>query len=168
VAALACTTVEGRPVAVTGGGFGDGTVQIWDLRTRTALGDPLPGHHGGVAALACTVLEGRPVAITTGAGFDGTVQIWDLSTRTALGDPLPGHPRGVAALACTTVDGHPVAVTGGSDGTVWIWDLAAGQQIDRVDLPGKVEALTVSAEGLIVAGFGWEIVVLEPSGARSQ
>jgi hypothetical protein len=59
-----------------------------------------------------------------------------------------------------------VAVTGGHDGTVRTWDLGAGQQIDRVDLPGKVEAVAVSAEGLIVAAFGWEIVVLEPATAR--
>jgi uncharacterized membrane protein len=41
-----------------------------------------------------------------------------------------------------------------------------GQQVDRVDLPGRVQAVAVSAEGLIVAGFGWEIVVLEPAGTE--
>ena len=93
------------------------------------------------------------------------MRIWDLRTRTALGDPLAGHPGGVTAVACTALDDRPVAVTGGFDRTVRIWDLVGGRQIDRVDLPGDVAAVAVSAEGLIVAGFGWEIVVLEPAGA---
>ena len=88
VAAVACTTLDGRPVAVTGGV--DGTVRIWDLRTRTALGDPLTGHTGGVAAVACTTLDGRPVAVT--GGRDGTVRIWDLAPAPPSATPSPATP----------------------------------------------------------------------------
>src|SRR3954470_19887861 len=41
---------------------------------------------------------------------------------------LTGHDGWVYAVACTVLDGSPVAVTGGSDGTVRLWDLAGGTQ----------------------------------------
>jgi hypothetical protein len=63
--------LDGQPLAVTGDV--DGTVRIWDLATRTPIGDPLTGHDRRVNAVACTVLDGRPVAVT--GGDDGTVRI---------------------------------------------------------------------------------------------
>ncbi|WP_223274060.1 hypothetical protein, partial [Nocardia cerradoensis] len=57
---VACTTVGGRPVAVSVGG--SGTVHLWDLETGT-LRTTLIGHSGSVLAVACTVVGGRPVAI---------------------------------------------------------------------------------------------------------
>ncbi|SEG94290.1 hypothetical protein SAMN04489712_14516, partial [Thermomonospora echinospora] len=42
VVAVACTTLEGRPVAVTGGH--DGTVQAWDLTLGVPVGGPITGH----------------------------------------------------------------------------------------------------------------------------
>ncbi|MEK6443843.1 hypothetical protein [Pseudonocardia sp. T1-2H] len=81
VTAVACTTLDGRPIAVTGGvGVGgDSTVRIWDLTTGTPIGNPLTAHRGGVTAVACTTLDGRPIAVTGGVG--GRVRIWDLSGR---------------------------------------------------------------------------------------
>ncbi|MFC9588713.1 hypothetical protein ACFTUC_02700 [Streptomyces sp. NPDC056944] len=37
--AVACTVLDGRPVAVTAGY--DGTVRVWDLHTRTAVAELL-------------------------------------------------------------------------------------------------------------------------------
>ncbi|MGW3313002.1 caspase family protein [Streptomyces sp. NPDC001073] len=173
VTAVACTVLDGKPVAVTGSGM----VQVWDLATGQQIREPLTGHTGRVQAVACTVLDGKPVAVTgsvTGGGrgdSDGTVQVWDLATGREIRELLAGHTGGVTAVACTVLDGKPVAVavTGGgrgdsdSDSTVQVWDLATGQQIrelltghtGRVDavactvLDGKPVAVTGSSDSTV-------------------
>jgi WD40 repeat protein len=51
ITAVATTTLEGQPVAVTGSG--DHTVRVWDLATGRQIGAPLPFPHP-VAALTAT------------------------------------------------------------------------------------------------------------------
>jgi hypothetical protein len=48
VSAVAVGELDDRPVAVTGSR--DGTVQVWDLRAGTPVGEPLTGHKGAVGA----------------------------------------------------------------------------------------------------------------------
>ncbi|MFG2805845.1 AAA family ATPase [Streptomyces massasporeus] len=72
VTGVACTTVDGRPVAVTTGS--DRSVQVWDLVDRRPMCPPLEGHTAGVSAVACTTVEGQPVAVT--AGRDRTLRVW--------------------------------------------------------------------------------------------
>jgi WD40 repeat protein len=73
----------------------------------------------------------------------------------------------VVAVACTQLDGRPIAVTTGYDATVRIWDLTTRRQIDQMDLPTAGQTLAVTSVGGIVAGFGWDIVLLErTSGAQ--
>ncbi|MFD0260465.1 caspase family protein, partial [Kitasatospora indigofera] len=76
VEAVACSMLDGRPVAVTGSW--DDTVRVWDLTTGRAVGNPLTGHNGAVEAVACSMLDGRPVAVT--GSWDDTVRVWDLTT----------------------------------------------------------------------------------------
>ena len=111
VAAVACTVLEGRPVAVTAGA--DATVRLWDLATSTPIGDPLTGHTSSVAAVACTVLEGRPVAVTGGLDADGA----GLGPGRRYPDRGPAHRphHWVVAVACTVLEGRPVAVTAGAE-----------------------------------------------------
>ncbi|MET7301207.1 caspase family protein, partial [Embleya sp. NPDC005575] len=125
VNAVACATLDGRPVAVTGAD--DHTVRIWDLTAGVQLGVPLTGHTDWVRAVACATLDGRPVAVT--GADDHTVRVWDLRAGVQLGDPLTGHTGWVRAVAGATLDGRPIAVTGASDNTVRIWDLRAGVQL---------------------------------------
>jgi WD40 repeat protein len=73
---VACTTLDGTPVAVTASD--DETVRIWDLTTGTERAI-LTGHTDTVTKLvACTTLAGTPVAVT--ASDDQTVRVWDLRT----------------------------------------------------------------------------------------
>ncbi|MER7313334.1 WD40 repeat domain-containing protein, partial [Streptomyces halstedii] len=96
VNAVACTVVDGRPVAVTASD--DHTVRVWDLATRQQVGAPLTGHTDEVNAVACTVLDERPVAVT--GSDDHTVRVWDLVTRRCIDRiPLPAPCKALAVGA---------------------------------------------------------------------
>ncbi|MGW2372006.1 caspase family protein [Kitasatospora sp. NPDC001683] len=140
VNAVACTTLDGIPIAVTGSA--DETVRVWDLRTGQVIGNPLTGHTETVTAVACTTLDGIPAAVTGSA--DETVRVWDLRTGQVIGNPLTGHTETVTAVACTTLDGIPAAVTGSADETVRVWDLRTGQVIGN-PLTGHTSTVTAVA-----------------------
>jgi WD40 repeat protein len=116
---VACTRLDGRLVAVTGGY--DANVRIWEVATGKQLGDPLRGHTGVIRSVVCGVLHGRPIAVT--GSEDHTVRIWDLDRREHIGRPLRGHTGQVWAVACGLFEGRPVAVSGSRDHTLRLWDL---------------------------------------------
>jgi WD40 repeat protein len=109
---VACTVVDGNPVAVTGG-----DLRVWDLASCTPLG---PVMASSVSAVACTILDGKPVAVT---GERDRIRVWDLASRSPLGPPMTARRHRAQSVACTSLDGRPIAVTGGTDGTVRVWDL---------------------------------------------
>ncbi|MFI2345753.1 caspase family protein [Streptomyces sp. NPDC019443] len=153
VTAVACTTIDGRPHAITTGK--DETVRVWDLTdgtTRTTL----PGHTGRVSAVACTTINDRPYAVTS--GDDTTVRVWDLANSTQQAT-LAGHTNWVNAIACTTIDGHPHAITTSSDHTIRVWDLTDGTTrttltghtawvlaVACTTIDGRPHAITTSAD----------------------
>ena len=159
VCAVACTVVDGVPLAVTGG-F-DTTVRLWDLRNGQPVGHPLVGHADSVSAVACTVVDGVPLAVTGGGE---TVRVWDLRTGQSVGEPLVGHTDSVVSVACTVFDGVPIAVTGSRDATVRMWNLRTGRPVGE-PLIGDTDAVqTVAcmlADGVPIAVTGnWNNTVL--------
>ncbi|GGR07514.1 hypothetical protein [Streptomyces netropsis] len=122
--AMACTVVDGTPVAVTCAGLG---VMVWDLRTGRRLRTlPFEGARGGWdTTLACTAIDDAPVAlvaITTSLEHpERPITVWDLRTG-ALRAELGEASGGTRAITCTEVTGVPVAVTATND-TVTVWDL---------------------------------------------
>ncbi|MEC7053618.1 WD40 repeat domain-containing protein [Streptomyces violaceochromogenes] len=122
VTGVACTTVDGRPVAVSVGS--DESVQLWDLVDRRPMCPPLEGHTARVTSVACTTVAGRPVAVT--GSWDHTLRVWDLHTGRPVGDPLVGHSDAVLAVACTIHQGRPAAVSC-SGRSLRVWDLTTGQ-----------------------------------------
>lgn len=153
--AVTCTNLGGRPIAIAAS---DLVVQLWDLTTYAHIGN-LIGHTNPVQAVASTMISGRPVAVTT--GYDRTVRVWDLATQTQIGN-LTGHTEQVDVVACSIIDGRPVAATGGWGATVRIWDLQEQEEVDRIDVPAAVHALSMGPANTIVVGFGWDVMVLEP------
>lgn len=126
VPALAIGRLGERTIAVTGGQ--DGTLRMWDLRTRKRVGwRPIASRQGEVQALATGKLNGRDIVVA--GGRDGTVRIWDLGSRRSIGE-MSGHRGAVMSVTVGVLNGRQVAVTGGADGAVRIWDLGTQRPMD--------------------------------------
>lgn len=84
----------------------DGTVELWDLATRTQLPhSPLRGHTGPVARLAFG--PGHQLASISG---DATVRLWDTSTGAPTAAPITRRGDTITGVALSP-DGRLVAST---------------------------------------------------------
>src|SRR5438094_8789830 len=70
----------------------DGTIRLWDLDSRTALGPPLGGHESGAQAVAV-----NSSLIVTGDGL-GVLHGWDLITRRPIDLGIPGQGESISCL----------------------------------------------------------------------
>ena len=98
-------------------GEDEGTVRLWNVRTR----EPLPRFTGYPGhALRCVAFspDGHMLAA---AGDDGAVWLRDVHEPEQPSRRLSGHEGAVLALAFSA-DGYTLA-SAGEDGTVWLWDV---------------------------------------------
>lgn len=134
-------------------GSADGTVKLWDLRSREIL-RTFTGHWNGVTALAIAA-EGRRVL--SGAG-DGTLAVWDLASG-ELGRRFAAHDGAITAVAISP-DGTG-ALSASLDGTLTLWDLGLGERLRRFTglatpisavamTPGGTRALTASLDEEVI------------------
>jgi WD40 repeat protein len=115
------TVLDGRPLAVTAGGY-DFTIRLWDLsEVDGPSGDPIPGHEDQVTALAVLERDGYRLAVT--GGLDRTVRAWDLRTNQPLPRTLPTSYTN--ALALVERDGRPLAVVSAIEADT-AWEPLAG------------------------------------------
>lgn len=95
--------------------------------------------------------------ILASAGNDKSVILWDASKVVKVGDlttfspirALSGHTAPIRALAFLPPDGRKLATTG-EDGTVRVWDVARGVELERSPTPKErviVNAMAVSPDG---------------------
>ncbi|MFI9435143.1 AAA family ATPase, partial [Streptosporangium sp. NPDC052375] len=110
---------DGRTLA---GGSYDGTVRLWDVKTRRGLGVLRTGPD--VISSVAFSPDGRTLA---GGSYDGTVRLWDARTHTPVGGPLTGHTSSINSLAFSP-DGRTLA-TGGADRTARLWDMTTRRQL---------------------------------------
>ncbi|MFE5324790.1 hypothetical protein ACFRCG_00030 [Embleya sp. NPDC056575] len=151
--AVACATVAGRPVVVTGGQ--DDRIRIRRLDILDPIGATLAEPVWWVHTIACTTVRGRPIAAT--GSRDNAVRLWDLTSRARLGEPLTGHTGWVTALACTTLHGRPIVVSGSADATIRMWDPLTARPIGTplTGHTGPVHALActvLDGRPLVVSG----------------
>lgn len=185
VAHVATAMVDGRAVAITGGGMDldhdwDEKIRIWDLTEGRQL-TSFPTADGPVSAIAVMTLGGRPVVV---AGYwDGRLELWDMTTGQALRawqaeslTDLLYRPAGVSALQTMVLRGRTVVLAGHDDGTLRIWDVATDEQTGpTLQLPicegasarqrslgarRRRVRLAIGPEGGLVACAGQEVALL--------
>lgn len=85
-----------------------------------------------------------------------------------VGPPLICHTGFVVAIAAGRVVGRDIIVTGGSDGTVRVWDAATMMPVALQQFPDHIWSLALADERLAVAQ-GNDVVVLRvnPTIARA-
>ncbi|MFD5861488.1 AAA family ATPase [Streptomyces chartreusis] len=151
VQALACTTLDGHPVAVCCGI--EGELVLWDL--ESAGRQALPFAVGApVGALDCAQVDGRPAVVA--AGLDGSVHIRWLDRGTPIVSVEQAHSGPVKVVACTTLAGQPAAVTAGLDGLLRFWDIGTGQPcaptVDNGAPVGAIDCVVQDSRAVAVAG----------------
>jgi WD40 repeat protein len=142
-------SADGRFLAA---GDEDGVVRIWNTASRKALGRALEHRHavkalafspGGyrLAGAACTNPQ-------CSENSNGEVRIWDLQNF----DELPSSPLVDPSAAIQSVAfsrSGRVLASGGSNGTVVIWDWETGTPRNRIDVgDSAVSFLQFASDGL--------------------
>jgi WD40 repeat protein len=134
-----------------------GTIKIWDLATgreicTTDLKDaPSISLRFSPDGKQLAVARSFPVSL----GGLGEVRIIDAASGREVSRPVKGHSRRVTRLSFSP-NGKRVA-TGGSDGTVKVWDVAMGQE--TLTLKGHTAGVTdlaFSPDGHSLISASWD------------
>ena len=134
----------------------DNTARIWDLAAATSVATFL-GHQNIVHGVTLSA-DGTKAA---SVGEDGALRIWHATDRDKkIGKEIKvgkdGHSGPIFQLAVREDQKRPLAATCGADGTVKLWDLAAGKATRTMTgLSDYLYAVAISPDGLLVAAAGW-------------
>jgi WD40 repeat protein len=165
---------DGKTLA--SGSFGDNTVRLWDAATGR-LRHQLAEHQGHVSHVAWFP-DGKTLA---SAGSDALIRVWDAATgkevrvygtdegeQRPLDDRLP--PEAVGFLGSITglaisPDGRSLIATSSYYQSIFVWDVAQGKGVRRLDGPQRVSRLSLAADGKALAVSGpagqvdlWDLV----------
>jgi WD40 repeat protein/serine/threonine protein kinase len=132
--------IASSSVAANQGGT-DGSIQIWDMATRTLAIPAFANFTEAVQNFALSA-DGKTLAASDGKT---KVAIWDMATQKAL--PLSLSVKGAQVLALST-DGSKLAIAN-TDNTIQLWNVSTGQPIDTplVGHQGSISSLTFSPDG---------------------
>jgi WD40 repeat protein len=130
-------------------------IRLWDLEGSDSL--VLKGHTSFVYPVAVSP-DGKRVA--SGA-WDGTVRLWDVETSEQLAALRPGQGA-IYSLAFDSRGERLAAAT--ADYSVFVWNQATGQLVDRVKLTDKCYSLAFTPDDakLVVAHGGLTVLDGKP------
>jgi WD40 repeat protein len=162
-AALACTIVGGRSVAIV---LGDHR-KLWqcDLASPWRRWREVSSTHATVVDMAAATVNGRPAVVTvTDAQFSvpSAVDVVDLTTG-RLAARLSSGDASMTLLGCA----GSLAVLGNTNG-IQLWDLDTGRETDRFELPDRGQAVAISPAGDLLVAVGSELVCLAGYRNRGQ
>ncbi|KAG8688907.1 hypothetical protein FRC09_012677 [Ceratobasidium sp. 395] len=106
-------------------GSSDRAIRIWDVKSRSVIGEPLIGHTDEVTIVAYSP-DGTRIA---SGSKDQMICIWDTSTGQLIARPLDGHTGEISTIAFSP-DARHIA-SGSSDCTIRVWNL----EYDRATSP---------------------------------
>ncbi|WP_341770216.1 WD40 repeat domain-containing protein [Actinomadura darangshiensis] len=153
----------GRPETIASvGGHGG---RVWNLDTGQS---PLVhGTAGEVARSVCAYLDDGRMRLAMGLA-DGRILIRDLESGAHL-RTLSGHRGMVNGLCTFTAGGRTFLASAGHDGTVGVWDLAAGHGELLTGHRYEVNAVCATSGLLVSAGGDGTVRTWDPSaGAELQ
>jgi len=147
----------------------DGTVRLWDVAGRQAVGEPLQGHAAEVWCAAFSP-DGRMAA---SAGDDGKICLWNLDIQRSSLEVFKGHINLEVSKRYANHIKKLMFIPNGTtlalvadDCTVRIWDVASRQQSGQ-PLKGCDVAFSPDNKTLASAGDDirlWNVVSRKPMG----
>jgi WD40 repeat protein len=142
-------------------GSGVGTVSLWDPDGGRRLGRRFSwaSTDNGCTSYPCAVIDPRGELIAASQG-DGTTALVDQRTK-RLVRTLPARDGDHADGISFSPDGKRLA-TGGTAGSVTIWDPATGAVVDRRRYADPVHWIAISPDGRLLA------VLLRAAGATDS
>ena len=131
-----------RDGSLLASGSEDGTIRLWDMRRRRAVGAPMVAHAGPIWGVAFS-----PNGTVLASGDDdGTVRLWDVATQRPLGPPVRAHTGPSTPLAFSP-DGTMLA-SAGDDGNIAIWAVSPHGALMR---PTSVSGCSAGAQSWALA-----------------
>ena len=139
---------------VSGSGYDDKTVKVWDLNTGKLL-KTLKGHSNDVNSVAITLDSNK---IVSGSGYDdNTIKVWDMDTGELL-KTLKGHSSHVQSVTITSDSSKIVSGSGYDDNTIKVWDMDTGELLKTLKgHSSHVQSVTITSDSSkIVSGSGYD------------
>jgi WD40 repeat protein len=115
ILSLAFNPQDGSSLAA---GYGNASIQFWDLEQERSRGLSLPGTGGPVTSLAFH----QDGDILAAGSENNLVALWNINPPQLIGDPLSGSDGSVTGLAFSLDTNH--LYSGSSSGTILLWNLA--------------------------------------------
>ena len=127
----------------------DGTIQLWDMKSRTSI-RTLIGYTG--EGRLASILFSPTDPLLASASNEHMIKLWDIKTGEII-RTLHGHTSGVASLAFSP-DGRTLA-SGSWDRTIKLWDIDTGDNIGTLSGARRaILSLAFSPDGkLLVSGI---------------
>lgn len=134
--------LDGRYLFIAYGYLDKGSIEVWDLKTKTCLGR-LKGHNYVVNSL---ILTSDMKYIISGAR-DSQIKIWELGTWSLL-HTIKGGSFHLRDLSEITSDGnYLIAIDRNNANNITFWQLSDGIKSRTVPFPNQIRGMKMTSDG---------------------